>query len=90
MGERRDDIRWRNTEEAETAMGEAWAAASKPDEQQLGWIQQTEAWLSVLPPTVNETELGVQAWRDSLFLGYGIDPPDLPSHCDGCGEAFTI
>ena len=40
--------------------------------------------------TVNGTELGAQEWRDSFFLGNGIDPPDLPSHCDGCGAAFTI
>ena len=36
------------------------------------------------------TELGAQEWRNSLFLSYGIDPPDLPSHCDGCGSALSI
>ena len=44
----------------------------------------------MLPLNVNGTELGVQEWRDSLFLLYGINPPDLPPHCDGCGEAFSI
>ena len=48
------------------------------------------AWLSVLPSTVNGAELGVQEWRDSLFVGYGIEPPDLPSYCDGYGAAFSI
>ena len=44
----------------------------------------------MLPSTVNGTELGVQEWRDSLFLTYGIKPPDLLSHCDGCGAALSI
>ena len=51
----RTDIRQRHAEEAETALEEAWAAASKPDARQLGWIQRTGAWLSVLPSTVNGT-----------------------------------
>ena len=33
---------------------------------------------------------GVQEWRDSLFLIYDIDPPELPDHCNGCGMAFDI
>ena len=40
--------------------------------------------------TINGTELGVQEWIDSLFMCYGIKPPDLPSHCEGCGAAFSI
>ena len=46
--------------------------------------------MSVLPSTSNGTELGAQEWRDSLFLRYGINPPDLPKHCEGCGTAFDI
>ena len=37
------------------------------------------AWLLVLPE-----------WRYFLFLSYSIKPHDLLSHCDGCGEAFSI
>ena len=48
------------------------------------------AWLSVLPSVVNRKELGAQEWRDSLFLKYVIESPDLPYHCDGCGSAFSI
>ena len=47
-------------------------------------------WISVLLSTVNGTELGAKEWRDSFFLRYGIDPPDLPPHCDGCGASFLI
>ena len=31
-----------------------------------------------------------QEWRDSLFLRYVIDPPDLQDHCNECGAAFYI
>ena len=44
----------------------------------------------MLPSTVNGTELGAQEWRDVFFLRYGLDPPDLPLHCDGCDAKFTI
>ena len=36
------------------------------------------------------TELGAQEWRDSLFLIYRIDPPDLPGHCNEFGVSFFI
>ena len=50
----------------------------------------TGAWLTVLPSAVNGTELGAQEWRDTLFLRYELDPPDLPTHCDGCDARCTI
>ena len=59
-------------------------------EQRLGLIQRTGAWLPVLPLTVNGKKLWAQELRESLFLPYGINPLDLPSHCDACGAAFTI
>ena len=42
------------------------------------------------PSTVNGTDLGSQEWRDALFLRYGLDPLDLPTHCDGCHVKFAI
>ena len=50
----------------------------------------TGDWLTVLPSTVNGTDLGDQEWRDALFLWYGLEPPDLTSHCDGCDAKFTM
>ena len=50
----------------------------------------TGAWLTVMPSTVNGTELGAQEWRDALFLRYGLKPPDLPEDCDGCHARFSI
>ena len=50
----------------------------------------TGTWLTVQRSTVNGTELGAQEWRDALFLWYGLEPPDLPTHCDGCQAKLSI
>ena len=50
----------------------------------------TGAWLTVQPSTENRTELGAQEWCDAAFLCYGLEPPDLPKHCDGCNAKFSI
>ena len=50
----------------------------------------TGAWLTVQPSKVNGTELGEQEWRNALFLRYGLNPLDLPTHCDGCQAKFSI
>ena len=42
------------------------------------------------PSTVNGTGLGTQEWRDVLFLRYGLEPPDLPRHCNGCQSKISI
>ena len=51
---------------------------------------ETGACLTVLPSTVNGTELGAQEWCDALFLWYGLEPLDIPTHCDVCKARFTI
>jgi hypothetical protein len=43
-----------------------------------------------MPSTVNGTELSAQEYRDALFLRYGRSPGDFPSHCDGCGQKFSV
>jgi hypothetical protein len=50
----------------------------------------TSPWLSVMPSTVNGTELSAQEFRDALHLSHGRAPGDLPSHCDGCGQKFNV
>ena len=50
----------------------------------------TGVWLTMLPSTVNGTELGVHEWRDTIFLRYSIDTPDLTYHCGGCNSALYI
>ena len=50
----------------------------------------TRAWLTVLPSTVNGTEMGSQERRDAHFLRYGLYPPELPKYCNGCEARFSI
>jgi hypothetical protein len=50
----------------------------------------TGQWLSVLPSAVNGTKLSAQEFRDSLLLCYSRSPAAFPSHCDGCGQNFTV
>ena len=38
----------------------------------------TGAWLTLMPSTVNRTELGAQEWRDALFLRYDLEPQEMP------------
>ena len=34
--------------------------------------------------------MGAQEWRDTLFLWYILEPPDLPTHCDGFQAKFSV
>jgi hypothetical protein len=60
-------------------LAEQYCGARTPDSQ----------WLSVLPSTVNGTELLAQEYRDAL-LCQRRSPADLQSHCDGCGQKLSI
>ena len=63
---------------AEESLAETLAGAPVQDAHRLRRVTKTGAWLTVKTSTVNGTELGAQEWQDSVFLRYGIDPPDLP------------
>lgn len=53
--------------------------------------RQVHGSLPVPPTTVSGTELSTQEFRDTLFMGYGEAPPDLPAHSeDGCDAPFTL
>ena len=43
-----------------------------------------------MPYTANGTELGVQEWRNALFLGYIFNPTDLPPNFGGFSDALFI
>ena len=79
-----------HAEDAETALGVAWSAASTEDDLHMGRIMWTGKLLSVLPSTVNDMELGAQEWMDNFFLRYGIEIINLPDHCGGCGPSLDI
>ena len=47
-------------------------------------------FLNVIPSIVNGTELSALEFQDTINLRYCRIPPNLPSSCDGCGNAFTV
>jgi hypothetical protein len=47
---------------------------------------ETGAWLSVIPFTINGTELSAQEFRDKLLIRYLQQPLDPPDHYDGCSS----
>ena len=50
----------------------------------------TGAWLNTIPKSYNGTELSPSKFRDHLHMQYYCAPLDLNTHCDGCGEKFTV
>jgi hypothetical protein len=50
----------------------------------------TRQWLLVLPSAANGTKLLAQEYRDTIILHYTRSPADLQSHCDGCGQKFSV
>jgi hypothetical protein len=52
--------------------------------------KETGNYLSCVPSTINGTALSQQEFQDAIQLRYGRSPGDLPSHCDGCGQKFSI
>ena len=75
---------------AEEDLAETLAGCVVQGAHQLQRAPNTGAWLTVQPSTINGTELGAQEWRDALFLRYGLDPLELPHHCNGCNATFSI
>ena len=44
----------------------------------------------MLQSTVNGLYMGDHYCANALFLRYGIDPPYIPTHCDGCNTKIPI
>ena len=84
LWEGRTAVRRRGQIQAEEDLTAALEGAPVFHARRLQQAAKTRAWITVLPSTVNRTELGSQEWRDALFLLYGLDPPDLPKYCDRC------
>ena len=75
---------------AEAALTAALEGAPVQQARRMRQAAKTGTWLTVLLSTVTGTEMGSQEWHDALFLRYGLEPPNLPSHCDGCDAKFSI
>ena len=90
LQEVRKAVRRRRQIRAKEALTAALEEALVLHARRLQRAVKTGAWLTVQPSTVNGTKMGSQEWRDALFLRYGLDPPDLPTYCDGCQSKFSI
>ena len=53
-------------------------------------IQETDKWLQTPPSYANGTCLSEIEFRDALHLRYFRTPPNLPTHCDGCGAKISL
>ena len=82
-------VRHRGEQRVEAELTSALEGAPVLQAHRMRRAAKTGDWLTVLPYTINGTEMGPQEWRDALFLRYGLDPPDLPTHCNGCEVRFT-
>ena len=76
--------------DVQTALEEAMEESPALDACELRRGNNMEVWITVFPSTVNGMDLEYQGWFDSLFIRYGIEPPGLLPHCDGCNAKFSI
>ena len=60
LWQRRCDIRHRNLHNSQAALEEAMADAPTLESRRLRWGTKPGEWITVLPYTVNKTELGIQ------------------------------
>ena len=86
----RTAVRRRGQIRAEEALTVALEEGLVLHARRLRRAEKTGAWIILQPSTVNGTDLGDQEWRDALFLRYDLEPPDLPTYCDGCQAKFSI
>ena len=84
------DIQSRHLQYAQTALEEAMATAPTLDYHCLRRGTNMGTWLTVLLSSLNGMDLGYQERHNDLFLHYGIDPPDLPNHCDVYNAKYSI
>jgi len=67
------------------------SASAKPiDARRMARAKETGAWLTVMPNSLNGTDLSADEFRDNLRIRLGLTPASLPSHCVGCNDRFTV
>jgi hypothetical protein len=84
------ELKLRNAAKSESSLNDLASKMSCDNRRTILRGKETGQWLSVLPSTVNGTELSAQEFRDALLLRYGPCPPDLPIQCDGCQQKFSV
>jgi hypothetical protein len=84
------ELKSRKTVKDETTLSTLLAPMDCDTRRTIRRGTETGQWLSVMPSTLNGTELSSQEFRDALLLRYARSPGDLPSQCDGCGAAFSV
>ena len=86
----RRDLR-KEREEAEAKKFDSLKSAAKPaDARRMLRSRETGSWLTVMPDSLNGTELSADEFRDSARLRFGLTPTSLPHRCEGCGQRFSV
>jgi hypothetical protein len=84
------ELKSRRTEKNDSTLTSILAGLDCDTRRTLLRGKETGQWLSVMPSTLNGTELSAQEFRDALLLRHARTPGDLPSICDGCGAKFDV
>jgi hypothetical protein len=84
------ELKSRRTEKLDSTLSSILADLDCDTRRTILRGKETGQWLSVMPSTLNGTELSAQEFRDALLLRHARTPGDLPSHCDGCGAKFDV
>ena len=64
--------------------------ASKKTRKRLNRIGECVIWISMMPHKLHGTLLTRDNFSHNIRLRHGLCPFALCSHCDGCGEEFSI
>ena len=63
--------------------------ANKVEENWIFRSKGAGAWATAVPSMKNETVHSKEGCDDTFRYRYGMQPPNLTTHCDGCGDRFS-
>ena len=76
--------------EAGAWLEELCAGVTPEQERKLRRGTLTGQFLTVMPSEVSGTTLSADEFRVGILLRLGMTPRAPPSHCDMCGDPFTV